>query len=385
MMGETDSPIVAQQAEYFKRLCDTAGVALLSVDPDLTVCYSNNKAAEFFDLPAGKIVGHSVGQVFGQDHRGSIETLMRNAIEHDEVGEVEFCREGSGGRERFLAITISPIRGEGDLCLGASACVRDISRRMQLQDRVGESRKMKALGALAGNFAHHFNNILGSVVTRIDFAKDSHDARIQKRTLFSAADALQRATSLLDGLLAFAEADYRDDDFADLTETLLHYVDKIEPRLTEKGAKLELKLSPIPIVAVPKDHFLTVLENIGGNAIEALPQHGIISIELAASGSQATCTITDSGPGISDETLEHVFEPFFGTKNQEVERNGVRHPGLGLSVALGIVHELGGDISIVSEPERSTAVQIRLPIDPLHPLRENETPPGLFSLFERGQ
>ena len=67
--------------------------------------------------------------------------------------------------------------------------------------------------------------------------------------------------------------------------------------------------------------------------------------------------------------LEHVFEPFYSTKNLELGAGIGRHHGLGLSVALGIMHEMGGNIAVSSVPGRETTIEIKLPVDPAQPLR----------------
>ena len=240
---------------------------------------------------------------------------------------------------------------------------------MDLQDQLGQSRKMRALGTMAGKFAHHFNNILGSVVTSVDFAKQCSDMRIMRKTMHSVAGSLQRATTMLNELLAFAEADHRDTDLADLTETILHFAEDIKPTLDERNVEFDLKLARVPVVEVPRNQFLTVLNNLAGNAVEAMMHGGRLSVELAANRDHVVCRFVDTGEGIAREHLEHVLEPFYSTKNPDFGAGIGRHHGLGLSVALGIVHEMGGDIAVSSTPGRMTTIEIKLPLDPSKPLR----------------
>ena len=193
--------------------------------------------------------------------------------------------------------------------------------------------------------------------------------RVMRKTMHSVARSLQRATTLLDELLAFAEADYRDTDLADLTETILRFADDIKPTLDARNVEFDLKLARVPVIEVPRTPFLTVLNNLAGNAVDAMVHGGRLSVELAAKRDHVVCRIVDTGQGIVREDLEHVFEPFYSTKNPELGAGTGRHHGLGLSVALGIVHEMGGDITVSSIPERRTTIEIRLPVDPSQPLR----------------
>jgi polar amino acid transport system substrate-binding protein len=356
-------------AAYFLHLCDTAGVAVLSVDGDLTIRYCNDKTAGLLGRRIEGVVGASLKDVLGRPDGAVMERLARRAIQRGECGATEFRWQNPDGSHQFLAATLSPIRDDREFILGASVCFQDITHCIQLQDQLGQARKMRALGTMAGKFAHHFNNILGSVVTSVDFAKQCGDMRVMRKTMHSVARSLQRATTLLDELLAFAEADYRDTDLADLTETILRFADDIKPTLDARNVEFDLKLARVPVIEVPRTPFLTVLSNLAGNAVDAMVHGGRLSFELAAKRDHVVCRIVDTGQGIVREDLEHVFEPFYSTKNPELGAGTGRHHGLGLSVALGIVHDMGGDITVSSIPERMTTIEIRLPVDPSHPLR----------------
>ncbi len=356
---------------YYRQLLSSAAMAVMAVDHDMKVVYCNGRAAELFGCPVKKLTGLTLGEIIGPERRHVIETLTQRAIEHGEYHEFEFRHETIPSLPRFLAVTISPICDPHGQPIGASTCIRDITRRIQLQEQLSQSRKMRALGVMAGNLAHHFNNILGSVVTGVDFARNSNDVRTLKRTLSNTAGALQRATQLLNGLLAFAEADYSDSDLADLTETVLYFVNQIESDLTQHRITLDLKLHEIPVMAVPMNQFMTVLRHLVGNAIDAMPDGGRLTLELEPQNQQVICRITDSGHGIEPKDLGRVFEPFYSTKELEEAsaENRAQHHGLGLSVAMGIIHELGGTISITSQPGESTLVEIRLPVDPSRRLK----------------
>lgn len=359
-----EGPREHTHAQYFRNLFDSAGVGLLTVDEQLRVRSCNAKAAELLGLYRDDITGQAFPELLGSAQHNIVEKMLRQALESGEYSEFEFGRDTGDASARYLAVTISPVLSEQGHSLGASACLRDITRRIRTQDQAGQDRKMRALGAMAGSLAHHFNNILGGIVTSVDFARDSTDIRLMRKTLNNAAKALQRATTLLDGLLAFAEADFRDEDYADLTETLLSFAEDIEPRLEQQNIDLELTLSEVPVVAVPKNHLQMVLHNVVNNSIDAMPSGGQLRLELLPGNGEVICRITDSGPGFAADQIEKVFEPFYSTKLDPRGDNHARHHGLGLSVALGIIHEIGGSIVINSEPGASAVVEIRLPTEP---------------------
>lgn len=371
MKRERLEPAVLGSA-YFQHLCDSAGLAMLSLDEHLQVSYCNSQAAELLGAEVADILHAPIERIVGREEVVVLERLARRAIQEGEVGRHEFRHNLGDDGDRVLAMTVSPIRDGDGQVLGASACLVDITGCIHSQEQVAQTRKMRALGAMAGNFAHHFNNILGGVVTSVDFAKESNDARVLKKTLSSAATSLQRATLLLDELLAFAEADYRDTDLADLTETVLYFVDRLKPELERRNIAFDLKLAHLPVVEVPRKNFLTVLQNLANNALDAISDGGRFAVELQPDAEQVICRITDSGPGIVREEIEHVFEPFYSTKDAQSGCGPNQHAGLGLSVALGIVHDMGGDIAIFSKPGDATIVEVRLPMQRDKPPRPQQ-------------
>lgn len=367
-MSRERDRISIQATPFLAQLCDSAGVALLAVDRQLQVFYVNRSAVELLACAQDCSDGVPLREVIQADAGDLIEDLTRRTIEEGECAACEFSLAKPNRGELLFAATFSPIRDAEGVVAGASICLRDITRYARLQRQQSQASKMQALGHLAGSLAHHFNNILGGVVTRVDFVQNSSDVRVLKKTLQAAAGSLQRATGLLDELLAFAEGDHKDTDLADLTETVLHFADHIEPDLDRRGIEFDLQIVPLPIVAVPHKHLTTVLEKIAANALEAMAGSGCFSIQLEPRTDHVVCRVLDTGTGILSAHLEHVFEPFYSTKGPRGSADRARHPGLGLSVALGMVHEMGGDMTITSTPGSATIVEIHLPIDPRKPV-----------------
>lgn len=367
-MSRERDRISIQETPFLSQLCDSAGVALLAVDRQLQVFYANHCAADLLECAFDCSDGVPLRELIQADAGDLIEDLTRRTIEDGECAACEFPLTKPDRGELLFAATFSPVRDAGGGVVGASICLRDITQYARFQRQQSQARKMQALGHLAGSLAHHFNNILGGLVTRVDFAQNSSDVRVLKKTLQAAASSLQRATGLLDELLAFAEGDHRDTDLADLTETVLHFADQIEPDLRRRGLEFDLRIVPLPIVAVPHRHLTTVLEKVAANALEAMAGPGCFGMQLEPRSDHVVCRVLDTGTGIPGDHLEHVFEPFYTTKGARASTGRARHPGLGLSVALGMVHEMGGDMTITSTPGSATIVEIQLPIDPRQPV-----------------
>ena len=351
-----------------RQLFDSANVAMVAVDEDLSIQYCSPATAMLLGTEGSNGVGEPLRGLVAGPGGLALERHATRALREGLCTDLEFRQDDETG-PRFVSVSIWPVYDEG-FCCGAALCFRDVSGSIRVHESLGQRRKMCALARMAGSLAHHFNNILGSVVTRIDFVRTSSDVRVLRRSLDSTAQALQRATGVLDGLLAFAEADHRDEDLADLTETMINFLEQAAPTLRNKRITLQLSLPEVPIVEVPVQRFTTVLRNVVDNAVEAMTAGGCLGVELEPGEADVTLRISDTGCGLSGEQLDQVFEPFYSTKTRDTAAGPERHAGLGLSVALGIVHELGGEMSMASKSGECTVVEIQLPMEAGAPLRQ---------------
>lgn len=349
----------------FRQLLEDAEVALIVLGRDLQVQYWNTLARRLFtsestgddrpDQPTDFLI------LMPEGRRAHARKLLNRLLRHGEAHEFEIGHRRVSGETRNLAVLLSPIRGEDGSVDGAAAWIRDITERVQWQQKLAHARKMASLGSLAGGVAHHFNNLLGGLMTRVDYALASDDTAVWRRALQSAAGTLNRAARLTSDLLAFAEGDRRTADLSDLTETVLYFADELEKAMPAERVRLRTQVEPIPVVEVQGTTMLTVLRHLVDNACEAMPHGGELTIALRRLGNEAVIEITDNGAGISEADLQRVFEPFFTTKPPATDA-GPGHLGLGLAVVHGMVQDIGGRISISSSPGQGTTLQIAMPL-----------------------
>lgn len=241
--------------------------------------------------------------------------------------------------------------------------------RRKLETHLQLSRKMEAIGVLAGGIAHEFNNALTVVAGNIDLLQmDLPDDEIIKTFGQATKASVRRMSNLTDKLLAYARGGkYRPENINlnnFVKDTLAIVKHDVDPKIS-----IETDLSiDISIVNADLTQLQTVISAIFANAIEALEAEGHLRIitgeeevgeELAGTylglkpGRYTCLTIEDDGRGMDEETKSRIFEPFFTTKFQG--------RGLGMASAYGIVKNHDGYIYIDSEPGKGTAVRIFLP------------------------
>jgi PAS domain S-box-containing protein len=352
--------------EYFRHVVEHAAFAMISADDQLAIRTWNSAAAKMFGASPSNMIGTSLISVIPIEGRSEGEHVFKDTSKTGDINSFEFEHRDEQGLPRNLAITVSPIVDDEGEHIGVLACLRDITRRVLLQEEVAQNNKMASLGRMAGALAHYVNNTVGGAVTCVDFALATDDPVLQNQALERTGEALARTTKLTLSLLAFAEGDNRHQDESDLTELLINIAEYMEPEMAAQGIVLELDFSDIPIVRVPRAQLVTVVENILHNAADAMPNGGKVIVATRREGDKIRLTISDCGCGMDPDQMKRAFEPFFTTKSGD-SFDLEHHPGLGLTVAHGILQVLGHTIQVESKSGVATTVTVIL-----NPKRDDE-------------
>jgi len=345
----------------YRLLYEHSPVAAIATDRQFRIVTCNAAASRLMGLSGEQILGRPLAETVPEARRKLLARLLSRTAERGVISEFEVQLAGPGAKARDLMVVLSPIPGPDGATRGVAAWIVDETTRKRLGKRLVQAEKMASLGTLAGGVAHHFNNILGGVATFVDFALTSGDRQAMHRALRMTAEAAARASRITQSLLTFAERDQRRADLADLTEVVLTFVHLVERPLEERRIRLHLDLHPVPIVPVETNQMHQILGNLLTNAEEAMPEGGTITINLDRTDERIVLAFGDTGCGIRQEHQPLVFEPFFTTKGL-LAGGDQANPGLGLSVVHGLVLEMGGAISLESEPLKGTRFFISFPV-----------------------
>ncbi|HZV89457.1 MAG TPA: PAS domain S-box protein [Candidatus Binatus sp.] len=247
----------------------------------------------------------------------------------------------------------------------------DITERKLLENQLQQSRRMEAVGRLAGGIAHDFNNLLTIIKGYAELALQRAGIQPELRAdVQQIENAAERASTLIRQLLAFSRRQVLQPKILDLNAIVLG-LDKLLGRLmgehiemvTRCGANVgQVKADPAQIEQV--------IMNLVVNARDAMPKGGRLMVETAnvdldstyardhvsvKPGAYVMLAVSDNGIGMSPETVAHIFEPFYTTKESG------QGTGLGLSTVYGIVKQSGGYIWVYSEPGKGTTFKVYLP------------------------
>jgi two-component system, cell cycle sensor histidine kinase and response regulator CckA len=248
----------------------------------------------------------------------------------------------------------------------------DITERKRLERELWTAQRMEAIVHLTGGVAHDFNNLLMVISSYAGFVLDQlPEGNAARDDVKIIQDSAARAAELTNQLLAFGRRQVQQLEIMSLNGVVAE-LDKMLQRVIGEDIELVTRLDPeIGWVKADRLQVEQILMNLAVNARDAMPNGGRLTIETANAdidaaasrgkddqvpvGSYAMLAVRDSGSGMDAATREHIFEPFFSTKDRG------RATGLGLSTVYGIVMQSQGHIAVQSEPGRGSAFEIYLP------------------------
>jgi len=247
----------------------------------------------------------------------------------------------------------------------------DITERKQLENQLQQSRRMEAVGRLAGGIAHDFNNLLTIIKGYAELALQRPGIQPEQRAdVMHIENAAERAALLIRQLLAFSRRQVLQPKIIDLNAIVLG-LDKLLGRLMGEHIEMVTRCGAnVGNVKADPAQIEQVIMNLVVNARDAMPKGGRLTVETVnveldstyardhvsvKPGPYVMLAVSDTGMGISRETMAQIFEPFFTTKESG------KGTGLGLSTVYGIVKQSGGYIWVYSEPDKGTTFKVYLP------------------------
>jgi len=331
---------------------------------------------EYVNPAFERITGFSRDDVM----RESLLTNIKCGLGEDVCGIVKSGSLWSGifkgkrmdGRDYYEYLSIIPVKDEKGEVTKYVYIGRDITRERSLEEQVRQSQKMEVIGKFAGGIAHDFNNILTAIMGYGEMLMDEMKEEDPLRSYVEAIrSSTGRATNLTKSLLAFSRKQTITLKTVDLNE-VIRGVEKLLLRLIGEDVQLRTVLSERSLAVMADAGQLDqVLMNLATNARDAMPEGGMLTIETGAvnideeyvqehifskPGTHAVLSVSDSGIGMDEETMQKIFEPFFTTK-------GVgKGTGLGLSIVYGIIKQHDGNINVYSEQGLGTTFKIFLPL-----------------------
>jgi signal transduction histidine kinase len=212
-----------------------------------------------------------------------------------------------------------------------------------------EQERLAQLGQMAASVAHEIRNPLSIMKGTADVLRKKYDELSDEMFSFI-PDEIERLNNLVADFLQFARQRKLDIQKCNLTELLEDFLYQIKDERFEREVD-----QSIPEVSIDPNAIKQILLNIVNNALESVDSKGKVNLKVYLERKrpqQVVIEVADTGKGISEKDLHHVFEPFYSTK--------ASGSGLGLAISKQLIEQMGGNIEINSQADKGTTVTIKL-------------------------
>lgn len=334
------------------------------LNPDFGFMFANQALADWFKIPIGKIQGQNIltllpnfkQSVFYQNYKESmVDRQPRSIVAQYDAGEA------NPDDQQWYESRIFPV-GDGILVIA-----RDITHQREVDAQLLEyelaNARMQMLDEVVHSLAHDLRTPLSVLHTSLHLLERYTDPEKQQRKLVVIKRQVSILEKMIENILLLTELDvYNPADLApsDVIQIVESAVQMLQSRANTKNQALTLNVPQQPIDhLVNPDHLRRAIGNIIENAILYTPEQGTIDVSVQANSSDTfQIIITDTGYGIVEDELPHIFERFYRI-NQARTVNEASN-GLGLSIAKEIVELHHGTIAVISEPNQGTEITIRV-------------------------
>ena len=377
---------------YLEKLIDSMPSAIIAVDESYQVMQWNVEAEKMTNIKAKMAVGEQLSILFPKLYK----LIQRHNESRDLIqqGTSFQFKTTINNERRTFEVMIYPIFTLREEEQGEVIRVDDVTEKVRIDETLVQTEKMLSLGGLAAGMAHEINNPLGAIMQstqniqrrlsnalarnqmvaqEVGIELEALHQYLEKQRIYDFLDGVmisgERAARIVGDMLSFSRPTNQEAAQVSLQDSLDAAVRLSAKDYNQKKQfdfrKVEIRktYSPQPVlVKAQKNQLEQVFLNLLINAAQALSKKAdgeepLIELIVRREGNKACVEVIDNGPGMPEETRRRVFEPFFTTKAENVGT------GLGLSVSYFIISEqLGGNISVESQPGRGCRFTILLPL-----------------------
>ncbi|MGH9871247.1 MAG: PAS domain-containing sensor histidine kinase [Pyrinomonadaceae bacterium] len=340
---------------FLANIADRTLDEIYALDGAGRITWMNERAQTY--TPA-TLAGGSFLDLVSSDSRELTEENLRHTLKGDDT-EHEVRISALDGSIRHTEAHTSPLWKNGEI-VGALVFLRDVTDRKREHELMAQSDKLRAVGELAAGVAHNLNNSLTVIQGRAQLLLRNATDDVSSRSLQVITNAVEDGTKTLRRILEFARRNSAS-EFApvELNYLITSSIDIARPKWQSKSRQntIEVRVEGTGSIYVMGEQaeLREVVLNLIFNAVDAMPDGGVMEIGARAEIESGCFWVADTGCGMPAETASRIFEPFFTTK-------GKLGSGLGLSASHGIITRHQGEILVVSEPGEGTRFEVRLPI-----------------------
>ncbi|MCG7521465.1 PAS domain S-box protein [Ruegeria sp. Ofav3-42] len=354
------------------RAVEQSPASIIITDTDLKIEYANRKFFELSGYEPDEVYGHTP-KILQSGHSGQrVYNELQNSLEKGQSWYGVFRNLRKDGSHYWVSNAIFPLVDQNGAITHYIGIGEDLTESRRTNEQFAQVQKMEAVGILAGSVAHDFNNVLMSVTGNADLIELDADGNEDIQTSVDHIRiAARRAQALVRKMLTFARQRPRNPQRGDMVKAAKEALELIR---VSAPPNVETRFE-INVDTAFSDFdgtlFFQTLLNLCHNAFEAMsdkPGEVVLRIGLANKNvlddlpddaiGVIRLDIRDTGPGMSKELQDKVFQPFFSTKPVG------KGTGLGLTIVHNSVEECRGRVDLHSEPGKGTRFSLYYPLMP---------------------
>lgn len=365
----TERKRAEEQIREQAALLDQAQDAILVRDLDQNILFWNKGAEHVYGWTSEEAVGKNAKDLMYKERFAQFDAARQAVVQNGEwKGELHQTRRD--GADIVVESRWTLVRDENGKPTSILVINTDITEKKRMEGQFLRAQRMESIGTLAGGIAHDLNNVLSPILMAIDMLQlKATDETTRKWIEVLRANA-ERGGNMVRQVLSFARG-VEGERVALQPKHLIKEIVKILRETLPKSIEINFNIpDDLWIISADATQMHQVLMNLCVNARDAMPDGGSISIKAenivvdenyarmhleAKAGRFVVISVTDTGPGMSQEIQSRIFEPFFTTKEMS------KGTGLGLSTALTIVKSHGGFINVYSELHKGSQFALYLP------------------------
>ena len=342
-----------EESRRLVRAVESTDDGVLITDPERRVIFANRGFLQTMGYRREEVVGHDASE-FAIGPEGWLATISEAVQQRGWRGETVAYRKD--GTEFPILLNAGLIRDDDGAVQGAVAILQDISEEKRFQQQMQRADRLVAVGEMAAGIAHEVNNALTVIFGQTAEAAERSDGQL-RAALTEVDGQARRIADIVQGVLGFARPHAPKRRLIDLAKVTRQTIDLIRHDIERQGVQLEVDCeSELPAVMADPQQLQQILLNLFGNALQAMApcERRWLGVEVRGVGERLVISVRDAGPGIPQEIMARIFDPFFSTKDDG--------NGLGLSVSYAIAQAHGGDLQVESKVGEGAVFSLSLPI-----------------------
>jgi len=329
---------------------------LMTIDLEKKIVTVNEMAERIIGKGKGGMTGFSMEQVLGEQHP-LFKILVETLTQEKGISHIEVELKKDGESLWLIAGTSLLIGGEGKTA-GALAIFQDITEIKALEEKLRQADRLAALGTLSAGLAHEIKNPLSAIKTFVQLLPQKiGNSSFMEKFNITVPREIDRINHLVEDLLELTRRRVRPLVDLKVDSLVRQVIDLHGEELKKRQIVFQDDLNTtVSSVHGDAETLYRAFSNLIINAIQAMPNGGILSIssKLDSSSSSLEITFRDTGIGMDETTAKNIFNPFFTTKDKGA--------GLGLALTRKIIEDHRGAIEVVSKKGMGTTFIVHLPV-----------------------